>query len=221
MPKQDSSIVLVDICGTLYHSNTTFDFLDFFLKKKSFHMFRRVTKLLVWKLFNKFILAFLGKDLTRSIAIRFLKGYSKEALTAAMDAFFIHRLSKLENKETLRILEEFKKEGKTVILVSATMDFIASRVAQAVNISQYYSTTLNYKNGHCLGTICHDLLRRKSKLLKMNGLNPPYAATITDDFSDLPLLLSSDLAIVVTKKYKANKWEKRLSNHSHYHLIQV
>lgn len=221
MPKQDSLIVLVDICGTLYHSNTTFDFLDFFLEKKSYHVFRWFSKLFAWKLINKFTLVLIGKDITRAIAVRFLKGYSKEELSAAMELFYIQRLSKLENKKSLQVIEELKKEGKNVILVSATLDFIATRVAQAVNVSVYYSTTLNYKNDRCSGTINQDLLRRKLTILNMNGLNPPYSATITDDYSDLLLLLNSDLAIVVTKKSMVNKWEKSLSNHTHHQYILV
>lgn len=38
-------LYLFDICGTIYHSNTTFDFLEFYLKdNKAFRFYRSSIK---------------------------------------------------------------------------------------------------------------------------------------------------------------------------------
>lgn len=33
-------MVIVDICGTLYDSNTTFDFLDYYVRTRGYRQFR-------------------------------------------------------------------------------------------------------------------------------------------------------------------------------------
>ena len=39
-----SRLVIFDICGTLFFSNTSFDFLDLIVQAKSYSLFRKVSK---------------------------------------------------------------------------------------------------------------------------------------------------------------------------------
>ena len=48
------NLYLFDICGTIYRSNTTFDFLEFYLKEnKRFRLYRAIYKSFFWKVINR------------------------------------------------------------------------------------------------------------------------------------------------------------------------
>lgn len=204
------SIVLVDICGTLYDSNTTFDFLDFSIKGNKYILFRKLSKLIFWKFFNKMSFRLLHLDLTRAIAVRFLKGMSREQLAQKMEIFYNESLSLLKQKEVIGIVDKNTSEGKRVILVSATLDFISKKISEVMDIKECYSTTLNYNEGICQGTIKSDLLSNKLEFLSSQGFNENFNVSITDNFSDLDLLKVSEESIIITKEKNKARWEKTL-----------
>ena len=81
MEKEDKYF-LIDICGTLYQSNTTFDFIRYFFSEKPWYI--RLNGLRKNKLFrfcNTKAFEYLEFDCLRSLLIRHLKGYSKKHLT--------------------------------------------------------------------------------------------------------------------------------------------
>lgn len=215
------SLVIVDICGTLFSSNTTFDFLDYYIQKKSYRLFRKFSRRFIWKAFNKCCMAIFGKDVTRIIAVKYLKGHSRVVLEKAVDDFYTNRLKPLEHSEVTNLVKHLKQEGNTIMLVSATLEFIAARIAKELNIGTYYATGLMYDNERCLGTIDRDLLGGKLDYLHSIGIIPPFAVTITDDLSDMPLLSASDLGVVVSKERLIPVWKRRLSNHPNYQVIHV
>ena len=65
-----NQIYIFDICGTLYHSNTTFDFLEYFLKDTSiyYRYYNILRKTIVWRLFNKVFVAY-GYNKNHSFAL--------------------------------------------------------------------------------------------------------------------------------------------------------
>lgn len=206
------SIVLVDICGTLYDSNTTFDFLDFSIKNKKYAYFRKLSKSFFWKLFNKISFRLLHIDITRTIAVRFLKGISTEKLALKMEIFYNERLFLLKQNEVFDIVNKYISEGKRVVLVSATLDFISRKISDEMNIKEFYSTTLNYHDGICQGSIKNDLLSNKLKFLKLQGISNDLNVSITDNFSDMDLLKASERSIIISKKNNKSRWENTLKN---------
>lgn len=201
-----NKIVLVDICGTLYNSNTTFDFLDYYLKSKNYLLFRKFSKLYVWKVLNKVSLVIFKYDLTRSIAVGYLKNKTKQELSEAVDLFYEEVLVNLKNIEPFLLLEEFKSKGYRVILVSATLDFIAKKVSLVTNVSEYYATDLVYINDKCVGQIENDLLAKKLKYLISKNILPPYELTMSDNFSDICLFENSRNKLIISKKKDFQKW---------------
>jgi hypothetical protein len=47
-----SRLVIFDICGTLFFSNTSFDFLDLIVQAKSYSLFRKVSKTIFARIIN-------------------------------------------------------------------------------------------------------------------------------------------------------------------------
>lgn len=214
------AIVLLDICGTLYDSNTTFDFLDFHFKSRDYRLFRRLTRFLIWRAFNKILFHTIGLDLTRMMAVRFLKGFTIKQLEDAVDAFYTDWLALRLFEAVHSLVDGYKQEGKKIVIVSATLDVIARKVAKSLGISEWYSTSLGVKNGRCTGKIQIDLLSRKLSFLTRQQVFPPYDATITDNFSDLDLIYQSNLAVIVTDQAHQAKWQQLLKRHAAVTYIQ-
>lgn len=220
MVNNQPAIVLLDICGTLYDSNTTFDFLDFHLKSRGYRLFRRLTRFIIWRAFNKILFHTIGLDLTRMMAVRFLKGITIEQLKDAVDAFYTDWLVLQSFENVHSLVDDYRKDGKKIVIVSATLDVIAKKVAKSLGVSEWYSTSLGVVNGRCTGKIQVDLLSRKLPFLTSQQVFPPYYATITDNYSDLDLIHQSKHAVIVTNQKHQAKWQQLLRRHTAVTYIQ-
>lgn len=198
-------MVLVDICGTLYQSNTTFDFLDFYLRMPSYRRFRRISKTVCWRVLNRLCLWAFGYDLTRRVALSFLKGKTREELGAAAACFFDEFLCHKENREVIDRVASLQKED-TVLLVSATLDFIAATIAARLGIEQFYASQPAYREGVCCGYLRTDLLCGKAAVMRGIGIRPPYQWVITDNLSDLDLVREARSAWVIVYPRTRRRW---------------
>lgn len=199
-------MVLVDICGTLYQSNTTFDFLDFYLRMPSYRWFRRISRTVCWRALNRVCLYGWRYDLTRRIALSFLKGKTCCELEAAAARFVDEFLCNKENGEVIDRVTSLQKEN-TVVLVSATLDFIAAAIAARWGIERFYASQPAYRNGVCRGYLRTDLLGDKAAALRREGILPPYEWVITDNLSDLALVREARRTWVVTYPRTCRRWE--------------
>lgn len=203
---------LIDICGTIFNSNTTFDFLKFYFSKKHWYkiliMIRKIKILII---INAIFMRLFQIDLFRYWALTHLKGYTKEQLSSMSDIFYKEYLTKRTNKEATEIIERMKRENKELILVSATLDCIAFAVSKNMNIPCVFSSKLAFKNNKCLGRLQHDLLTNKLNVLVDNKINPPYWGIITDNYSDMALIKKSQHVFLIQYSNKKNYW-KHLSD---------
>ena len=210
-----SNIVLIDICGTIFNSNTTFDFLAFLFQKNNryYNLFNKLRKTFFWRCFNKSLYYIFRLDLTRIIALRYLKGLSKDFLLEQSQIFYDDFLSTLINKEVYEEIIQLQScQENELILVSATIDVVAQIIASNLSIDKYLSTSLNYDlKNICLGSISNDLLGKKSLFLKQENINPPYFLTITDNLDDIDILNLSQNKFIIIHKNEA-KWTSLLRN---------
>lgn len=215
--------VLVDICGTLFDSNTTFDFLDYSIVNRNYILYRRITKTFVWRLLNKTLLVTLGYDLSRTVAIRFLKGKNKMELDQLMETFYTEKLSTIKHQAVWDKIDDLKSNGNELILVSATLDFIATKIALKNGFKKVLSSKLSFENGICNGVISSDLLGRKIEFLEKEKICSPYNIVITDNFSDLNLIKASREAIIVCTNKKHRHWISVLqkNDYHNYEFILV
>jgi len=216
-------MVIIDICGTLYDSNTTFDFLDFCIKSRSYLFFRRLSKTLMWRAFNKACMSLMRSDVTRALAVGHLRGLSEETLKHEADTFYNDVLVHLERKKVLQKVRDYLSEGCRVVLVSATLDFIAKTIAEKIGIQEVYATELNYEEGICMGSIRTDLLSGKYEYLMSMGFKTPFDVTITDDFSDWKLLKESVESMVVSRHEQVARWQQLAveAKLNYFHIMEV
>lgn len=202
----DTSIYIFDICGTLYKSNTTFDFLGWMFKEnKKFLLYKKVYTNIVWKIFNKILRHFFHIDLTRILALQFLKGINKEALSKKADEFVGSFLSTKKNNDIIGALNKLKENTSNVIIMSATIDIVAEAIAKSLQIEHFGSSLLKYEDNVCQGYLVRDLLGNKASYLKQSA---NIAAVFTDDLSDADILdFAKEKNIIIYKK-TAHKWSK-------------
>ena len=109
---------LVDICWTLFYSNTTYDFLH--IRGNKFNS-------LIYKLF--------GIDLVRTRAIRAFKRLPLAEQQTRVERFYTDFLLPRKITPVWQMIE-----GKDIILVSQTMDLIAKTVAEHIGAKAFHAT---------------------------------------------------------------------------------
>lgn len=201
-----SPILIIDICGTLYDSNTTFDFVKFKFGKTSQYMpIGLCRKSRVICRLNHYWFKLFGKDVLRSKLIKILKGYTSEEIGGMVSDFYDQYLIPRKNKESFDVIEKYRNNNARLILVSATLDVIAKEVAKREHILEWAASQLLYDEGKCLGTLGNDLL--DGKLETTLSLTKGYAYdVITDNYGDSDIIKESAHAYLVQYKNRRDKW---------------
>ncbi len=215
---------LIDICGTLYQSNTTFDFIRYFFSETSWYIrLEALRKNRIFRFCNAKVFEYMGIDCLRCLLIRHLKGYSKTQLQDMAHEFYQEYLETVINEPVIDIIEEKRAAGVRLVLVSATLDVIAKEVAEKLRIKDVFSSQLSYdEHNVCLGKLQIDLLGKKITSLNSSDIVEPYYGIITDNFSDLELIKKSEHSYVVTDKQYQNKWKSLLKNNIYnYSFVAV
>lgn len=207
------NIVIVDICGTLFKSNTTFDFVDFIdYNNVEYQIFKKVITAFPIKVINYIINSIFKIDIRRFLTIKFLKGKSKDVLEQLSNEFYENYLIDRINQN---VIDKIKCLSGNIILVSATIEPVARTISEKLNINNYFASKLEYnKNGICTGKLYHDLLGRKLEEITNHGYITPFKYTISNDFTDLPLFINSQNIIIIATNNNYGKWEKLISKYS-------
>lgn len=206
----DHKIVLVDICGTLYDANTTMTFLDYsFAKNRKYRMFRKLSKTTLSRVLNTLIFRSFGYDCIRYLGIRFLRGITKIEMMKLVNRYYENFLRNKIQFEPIRILKDYQcRTDCHIVIVSATLDCIACKVAEKIGIDNYLSSQLAYKDGVCCGSLKTDLLCNKLMFLRRFGYEYPYKMTMSDNLSDAELMCLSEENYIVTNTTRLRKWQK-------------
>lgn len=171
------NLLLVDLCGTLYDSNTTFDFLRYLLADNVAWLdFDSSSRRLAYRIANRF----LPGDVRRKRAVSFLKGMPRHALLAEAKQFLATTPVIVDVR---RRVDELRQHADSVILVSSSLDFIVEAARDLLHFDDYRATTLQYSNGHCEGTIASDLLGAKHRLIDRE-FGHDHCILVTDNRDD-------------------------------------
>ena len=194
MDQNKRKILLLDVCHTLYSSNTTFDFLAWRLKDDIEYQALAKKRSSI----HNRIRARLGfQDEIRELAVGFLTGLPLEELDRAA-MVFAETLTPIQ--EVMNLLTEYKTRGFEPILLSSSLDFIVSAVAKRLGIVRFHATELHYQDKNCLGTIKKDLLKTKADLIKTHYADAE-CVFVTDNRTDLACASEVSTFIAVYSKY--------------------
>jgi phosphoserine phosphatase len=174
----DERVLLVDLCGTLYDSNTTFDFLKYLLAdNEDYARFESSSLGLPYRIYNRLM----PGDIRRERAIAFLKGHQRSELEASANLFF----------ETIRpikdvhdFLSSLRADYDRAVIMSSSLDFIVESACERLGFDAAFGTRLSYIDGSCDGTIAEDLLGNKHTIIlrEFTGMD---CALVTDNREDV------------------------------------
>lgn len=191
------------------------DFLDYmFVSNPHYQRYRKLRKLLFIRALNKISLRMLHVDPIRAYGISFLRGYTKQELQEHAEKFYYDYLTPHKINESWAIIDTYRKPKYSLVIVSATLDCVANVIAEKLGVDKCYSSTLEYDNSTCKGKLDNDLLLSKLQYLYKQGMRPPYAMTISDNYSDLNLLVNSKEAYSICSKGGEHKWAALLKKES-------
>ena len=206
-------IYIVDICDTLYYSNTTYDFVSFFLKERNrnrYRLFRLICSRKSPVFYLLIILAVISRqDIHKKLILHLLKGFDRKAIYESTLLFYSDYLKGREIKPVHMMLQEAREAGIEICLVSATIDPVAQVIAGELNVG-YLSSVLKYTDGICQGYLQKDLAG-----IKENAVREKYAGkqltVITDNYSDYILVQNAHKSFVVIHNQKEEKKWKKLN----------
>lgn len=202
MPANSKTLVVFDVCDTLYKENTTFGFIRFLHKDNLvFHVVdtvfsRRWSPIYV-------LLAVLyrmtGCDIARHAIVAWLRGWDPDRLRYEANCYVKALLADRVVVETHRRLHGHKADGDRVILVSASLDVVVAAIAAQLGVD-WRATSLEFSGGRCTGRIGYDLTGRKADVaetLQVEGAERTRLVVYTDNLSDCDLVKAADEAVIV------------------------
>ena len=199
-----SRVVVFDVCGTLYRSNTTFDFVKFYHRKEK-NLCRLFFVLLLTSFFGKAINKFLGVSI-RNLIISTLSGESLCKVNSRADEFTQNYLSNFKIDSIFKLFAEEKLRPNTsIILASASIEPVIKSIARFLEVD-FFATKLEVNNGSFSGKIENDLKGQKHRCLadvKMDF----FASDNKDDFL---VGLKSCKYLIVTKKKNLEYWKGKI-----------
>jgi len=206
-----------DVCGTLYTSNTTYDFYKFYFKRnnrKKYILFKLCFSLpakIVWKIMS---ILHLSRHI-RSFLIGFIKNESVDLVFLEAENFVKINLSKNKIPKSFSLLNKaISEDSSNVYLVSASIFPIINAISKENKNIPFFATELQIKDNHYTGKIIEDLERIKLKTLKSEGLINPNTElyVYTDSLNDSDLVNVSHKAYIVCGLNEQNKWKDKFGN---------
>ena len=199
---------IFDVCGTLFYSNTTFDFLSYLFEKidakrlKKLIEIRKKNNLMF--LFRALVFKLIKVDLFKRKAVFLLKGLKEKDIHCNAIAFYNEKLAHSKIEDAFHLLANQK--GRS-ILVSNSIDPIVRVIAQQLDVP-YFATEIEIINGLFTGRIKNDLFGKKHKKIADEDIH--YFSVVTDNESDYELVKRAKTRYVVIKNNSDKKYWKDL-----------
>lgn len=206
-------IAVFDVCDTLYKSNTTYDFIEYYLQSKSlyhlllFRICRSRPLIPLWVL-----LGYIYKmDMFRTLAVRLLRGAKEQHIHNKASCFVREVLSKRQNKTALSLMEALYNEGYTIVLLSASLLLVVEEVASVLNIREYFACSLESRGGLLTGRYLHDIRGKKDCVIAKRFPNYSELVVVTDNREDINMILQASHAWIVCDRRKRWRWSNVIS----------
>jgi HAD superfamily phosphoserine phosphatase-like hydrolase len=213
------ALAIFDVCDTLFATNTTFAFLNFYATPG--HAPRLSAALKRWTsrrspafYIGAAIYRLTGADLARNRAIAALKGEDRAALESAATRFAEDVLPSFANQPVMQRLAQHKSAGDEVLLASSSLDIVIAPIARGLGVD-FLASRLGFDGSICTGRLDPDLTGTKLSALERHGLNRGRAVHVyTDNRSDASLLAAATVAnIILPRDGRSRRWGTEQCNY--------
>lgn len=203
-----NKVALFDFCETIANFQTADAYVDFVREKLNDSRMCRLERLQN-KLRKYKIIQLLDKitrykhSINKRVKLWQLKGHNIVELQDLAREYYKERIRPNFIPEIIDKLNEFKRSGYNIFLVSGGYDIYLQYFAEEYALSGVISTRIGFNDGLCTGEIdgIDCLGNDKIKLLDQYfGLKPNYSIAFSDSISDLPFLKWADEGFVVSRQ---------------------
>lgn len=182
------SVAIFDLDGVFVNSNSTEDFIPFFLLRQ-----KRIYRLLLWYIYlflERNGLWFFKKSF-KDVTLRLLIGSNRKDLINWSRVFVEKRLSHLVNEEVFNKYLELKSSYHT-ILASASLDILTDEFSRIFPFDKVFSSKLAFDKTSwtCLGFLSPDITGRKDQYIHkycLNKFSLDSSYFFTDNKEDISL----------------------------------
>lgn len=208
-------IAVFDVCGTLYEVNTTFDFLDFYLKEnRKYVLLRKVSQSLPGKVGWHVVSRLVKVDLLRLLVTRFLKKQSYTDLDEAAREYVYEKLETKRQFEVIDLIAKYRDEGFSIVLMSGSYNFIVKHVCARFEADDYSASELEMDHSSCTGRYKFDQLLSKRETLLEKYPEITELNVVSDNLNDLHLMEMANNGYAICNKAKQERFwrSKDLAN---------
>ncbi|HET8667787.1 MAG TPA: HAD family hydrolase [Terriglobales bacterium] len=199
--------LVVDVCGTLVHDDTTLGLLRFHFARNSVRKWRSlVLSATTTRRSPLWILVAVAERLTgthilKHILVRLLAGDTLQSLQDSADRYAELLLRERKVDAVWQVLEN-ESEGRRLVLASASLSPVVAALARSMK-ADYVSSELEVRDGRLTGKYRKDVTGSKAAAiadaLGATLLANGYVA-ISDNFTDRDLLAGAERAYVVLRQ---------------------
>ena len=203
-------IAVFDVDGVIVRGQTQQLLVEYLFRKKKLNIYY------LWGLNIWFLMYKLGliRDVIkiRQRVFQVVKNWDVFETRLLFRSFFNEVVRKNIIIETVGLINEHKKNGYEIILVSASLKEIIDEIAVFLGIKEAVATKLEqnkgFYTGKIEGAVCHG--SNKVFLLKdlVKSKNFTFVGSFgyTDDYSDIPLLNLVETPFVVNPDFRLEKF---------------
>lgn len=162
-----SEAAFFDLDGTITSVATERELVKFLYRQKRVTLWQLLKVLVIYLRYDLGLIAQYA-DAKRALLRSLLTGENGVAILGQLDHLFTSRLSACLNTEALEEIKKQQQAGRTIIVISSTLDCIVARYCRLLGITRWYATALEMCNdtftGHAPGTIYYG--RSKKELVE-------------------------------------------------------
>ena len=171
------------------------------------------------KFYNNYYEGSLDIDGFLSFCLRPLIDNDMSYLLQLRQQFIDEKIKPIITQTGKKLIDESQAEGKTVIIATATNDFVTRPIADLFNVKTLIATEFEIQNNNFTGNVLGEPCFRDGKLNKVkkwineNDYNLSKTSFYSDSFNDLPLLEQVKHPVIVDGDDKLleigknNNWE--------------
>lgn len=208
---ENPTLVVFDLCDTLYAENTTVGFIRHYAAATR----NREIEMSLRRWLNRKSPVFYlgaaayrvaGYDIARKQLIAALAGETRERLVA-IAGDYARALPRVANAAVHERLERHRAAGDRIVLVSSSLDIVVEAVAALLQ-TEFTASTLHFSGDICTGRLARDLTGKKGAVVRelMAGAQNRLKV-YTDNRSDRALVTMADEAtIIVPRGTRTTQW---------------
>jgi HAD superfamily hydrolase (TIGR01490 family) len=201
------AMAIFDLDGTLACGDTFVKFTFGFLIRHPIRLFRcMVLPVVVWRFARGLVTA---AQIKERVLIAVLGGVGRDEVRRYTDEFLDRLILKGMSTRGLEVLEEHRKLGDILVLLSASPDIYVRQLGQRLGFHEVICTEVKWNGEQFSGELSGLNIKGEEKVQCFLALRKRCAETVVvayaDNMSDLPLLRAVDVGVLVNGSKKVQQ----------------